>query len=320
MTTIALAGGPAEQMLTTAGFDRVLREQLESEIRVFPARSWYPSTVGHPCDRFLTWNWTRWEAKTRHSAELQAVFNEGREHQPSIYRRLEQLGFEIVRESDRPVQYRIGHTAISGRPDGRIIGWRGVRYRPPLVLEIKALAGYEYDRLHTVEDLRRSPRPFTQAYYSQGMLGCFLENVPSGVFVLKNKQSGMLKLLPFELDYGHVEWVLARLERLEPMVLGKQDPPPLPYTWQICGRCDFKDQCYPARSFGEGADVITDELFIEDLARREALKPGADEYRELHESILDRLKLLGTKSAIAGDFVIEGRQRLDGVVIFEIRR
>ena len=163
-----------EAALTAAGFEQVERETLESEIRIFPARAFYPSSIGHPCGRFIVWGFNRTEDKARHSPTLQAIFDEGRAHQPLIYARLEQMGFALVRESDRPVQYRprgAQGPVISGRPDGRIIGFRGTKYRPPWLLEAKSMSGYAWDHTHGVEDLRDSPNVWTRSYYAQGQLG-----------------------------------------------------------------------------------------------------------------------------------------------------
>jgi hypothetical protein len=297
----------AERALTAEGFTELVRAQLESEIEVFPARAFYPSSIGHPCDRALVWAFTRWQTKARHDVVLQAIFDEGRLHQPSVYRRLEAMGFEVVRESDRPVQYRVGRAVISGRPDGRIVAFRGVQYRPPAVLEAKSLSGYAWDQIGTSRDLLASESPWTRSYYAQGHMYALLENTPRILFVLKNKQTGMLKALPDELDYGYAESILQRVERLQPLIEEGRDPDPIPFSLPICGGCGWRDQCYPARSFGEGASVIEDPVLLDELARREILAEGKREYDQIDRAVKDRLKREGIKFALAGDFVIEGK-------------
>lgn len=300
----------AGQAVTSDGFAELLRKALESEIEIWPMRSFYPSLLGHPCDRYLVWRATRYAEQARHSPELQSIFDHGRAHQPLIYHRLEQLGFELVRESDRPKQWRPRGPygpVISGRPDGRIIAFCGTPYRPPRVLEAKSLSGYQWDRIETVDDLRHASSHWTRSYYAQGQLYCFLEDTPHGVFVLISKQTGMLKLIPFELDYAYVEELLQRTESLLPMIQQGVDPDPIPFDANVCGGCGFLKICYPPRSFGEGASVIEDPELVEQLERREQLRATAKEYEALDDAVKARLKRDGVKFSLIGPFLVEGK-------------
>jgi len=323
MTTTQLtltAQAEAEAILTPEGFAHRQRDVLEQQVKVFPARAFYPSSLGHPCDRFIVWNFTRWDTKAKHEATLQSIFDEGRFHQPDIYRRLEALGFELVRESDRPVQYHVGGGVISGRPDGRITGYRGIKYKPALVLEGKSMSDYQWQATKTVEDLREAESPWTRSYYAQGQLYCFNENLPRGVFVLKNKATGLLKLIPFELDYEYAEALLQRVERLHPMIVAKQDPDPIPFTKSVCGGCGFAKQCYPAKSFGEGAAYLDNPALIALLERRDQLAEGASEHGRVDKAAKEILKHEGIKFAVVGPFVVEGKEASDGSVRYTITR
>lgn len=299
----------AEQVLTPAGFTAALKLTLEAEIQIYPARAWYPSSIGHPCDRYLVWERTRWQEKQRHDWVLQSIFDEGRLHQPSIYARLEAMGFEVIRESDRPTQLKVGNAVISGRPDGRIRGYRGARFSPPRVLEAKTTQGHTFDRLDTIEDIRHAPEHYIRAYADQGYTYCALENLPQGVIVIKAKSTGLLKVIPFEQDFGRAEWLQQRVERLQGMVDQAVDPEPIPYDFDVCGRCAFLARCYPPKNFGEGATVIEDQAFVEALIAREELKTPHAAYEDIDKAVKTRLKREGVKSAIAGPFVIEGTER-----------
>ena len=308
----AAAAIDADRALSPDGFQELLRRHLETEIEVYPARAWYPSQLGHPCDRYLVWRWTKWQAQRKHDWILQAIFDEGRLHQPSVYSRLEQLGFDVIRESDRPTQYKIGGAVISGRLDGKIRGFRTERFNPPRVLEIKTTQGYQFDRLNSIDDLLAAEQHYIREYADQGYLYAFLENLPQGVIVLKNKATGVLKVIPFELDFGRAEELLQRVERLQPMVDKAADPPPIPYDSAICGRCPFLHLCYPPKEFGAGAGLIEDAALIEELVVRERLKPARDQYEDLDKGIKARLKRLGMKAgaqAMAGAFLIQASER-----------
>jgi hypothetical protein len=318
--TTATQISPAESLQPSV-FAALQDEILEHEIRINPSRAWYPSSLGHPCDRFQVWRFNRHEEQQRHGPELQSIFNEGKAHQPLIYARLRELGFRIVEESDRPAQYRYGAALISGRPDGRIVEFRGHRFSPARSLEVKSMSDYQWRSTNTLEDLRTSASVWTRCYYGQGHVGAFLDNLDGGVFVLKNKQTGMLKTIPFDLDYAHAEALCQKADRLTPMVQQGVDPDPITYDAKICGGCGFRRLCYPPKDFGAGAKVLTDDLMIEDLARRHELRPAAEEFEQLDASIKDRLKVYGAgELTIAGDFLIEGKVNRAGVTSYSIRK
>lgn len=313
----------AEAAITPEGFDRLARQYLEADIEVWPARAFYPSQVAHPCDRFIVWRFTKWKDQLLHGPELESIFREGRLHQPDIYHRLEEMGFQVVREQDRPTQYEIlnGRAVISGRPDGRIVAYRSTKYpKPGLVLEAKSMNGYQWDRIDTVADILHSDSHFTRSYYAQGQLYAFLEDATSGVFVLKSKATGMLKLLPFELDYDYAESILKRIERLQPMIERGVDPDPIPYDRGVCGGCGFRNRCYPARTFGDGVTYLDDPTLASKLTRREQLEAGAREFGRLDDDVKETLKHQGIASAICGDFMIDGKQAKDGSIRYWIRR
>lgn len=318
----------AAAAITQAGFSVLQETALEKQISIFPARSFYPSSLGHPCERFVVWKFLKWQQQTKHGTVLQSIFNEGRHHQPSIYQALETIGFELVRESDRPRQYKVGGAIISGRPDGKITAFRGEKYRPALILEAKSMSGYQWDQVETIEDLKQAKSHWTRSYYAQGQLYCFLEDVPFGVFVLKSKQTGMLKCLPYELDFAYAEGLLKRVERLQPMIEQGVDPDPIPYDAGVCGGCGFLGLCYPARDFGAGASMLDDPALIEELEAIEQLKPSSQEYERRWKALRARFKREGVTSAIAGPFHIEASERPVGEVripprvdtIYDVRR
>src|SRR4030067_2916519 len=109
------------------------------------------------------------------------------------------------------------------------------------------MSGSEWDRVESVEDLRHAGSHWTRSYYAQGQLYCFLEDAPFGVFVLKSKQTGILKWIPYELDYAYAEGLLQRVERLQPLVDAGVDPDPIAYDHGVCGGGGFRWQCSAAR-------------------------------------------------------------------------
>jgi hypothetical protein len=291
--------------LQPACFEGLQQAALTEQIRVYPARSFAPSQIGHPCDRFLTMRFTHWEHQRPHSWQLESIFREGDLHAPSIYQRLEGMGFEVVRESDRPIQYRVGDAVLSGRPDGRIVGFRGRRFETPKVLELKTMASYTWDKIVTADDLKAADAWYLRGYLDQIYCYEFLDDLPDGVIVTKNKQNGLLRIIPVPLDFERAEWLLKRAEIIHGFVQNNVLPEPIPYDDKVCGGCPFAHYCYPPRDMGTGLQVLDDQQLLDDLSERDRLKPAADEFAALDKSIKARLKRLGIFDAAAiGSYLI----------------
>ena len=280
-----------EYVITAEGFHSAYLDVLRSEIKTWPARSWTPSNLGHPCDRFLVWRWTRWNEGLKHDPIKQAIFREGNIHAPDVYQRLEKMGFGIQREGEKTTQWEPKKgVIISGRIDGKILSFRDVKYDPSIILEIKTTSPYTFDALNTIQDVREHRAFYVRGYYDQDQLYCVLENRPRGIMVFKNKQTGMLKAIPFEIDYDRGEWLIARAERLAPMVREKIDPPPIPFDDFICGDCTFKGLCYPPVVGGEGAKLIEDGELLEMLEERATVADKRARYEELDKAVKSKAK------------------------------
>jgi len=288
-------------VITSEAFETALKESFEKEIKVYPARNNWPSRAGHPCTRFLVWVRTRWGELQKHDAGLQSVFDEGRAHQPNIFDRLTKMGFEIV-ETDRPFEY----AGYSGRIDGKIKSFRGERFEKPIPIEVKTCSPWAFDSLHTEEDIIKSKHHYMRGYQHQLNLYMLMDNVEQGAYIFKNKVTGWLKLIPATLDWALADGLVKRSKEIDQMVAEHIDPPPIGYDDGICGRCGFLSNCYPPRDFGEGAELITDQTFLDTLARHQELKPLNAEYDSLDKFISKRVK--GRALVLAGDYVIEGTE------------
>lgn len=288
-------------MLTPAEFDAKLTDSFEKEIKVYPARSNWPSNAGHPCDRFLVWRRTRWQEQATHDAHLQSIFDEGREHQQKVIDRLTKMGFEVT-ETDRPFEY----AGFSGRIDGKFKGYNGERFDKPIPLEIKTCSPHVFDALTTEANIVTSRHHYIRGYRHQMTLYLLMDNAEDGAYVFKNKLTGWLKLIPAKLDWALADSLIQRFKGIDVLVAEKADPPPISYDDGICGRCGFLALCYPPRDFGEGAEMIVDQDFIDMLARHQELKPSASEYEAIDKAISGRVK--NHPLILAGDYVIEGKE------------
>lgn len=288
-------------MLTTDQFDAALRDSFQAEIKSYPAHNQWASRAGHPCDRFLVWVRTRWQEMTLHDAGLQAIFGEGHIHQPAVIHRLEKMGFEIT-ETDRPFQY----AGYSGRIDGKIKSYNGERLEKPIPIEIKSCSPHVFSKIDTEADIANAKEYYIRAYRAQLTLYMLMDDCEQGYYIFKSKTSGWLKLIPSTLDWTLADALVKRSQEIDRMVAAKIDPDPIPYADDVCGRCGFMQLCYPPKDFGEGAELITDQTFIDDLTEWERLKPLAAQYDALDKSIGKRVNK--HPLVMAGDFVIEGKE------------
>ena len=177
----------------------------------------------------------------------------------------------------------------------------------PIPFEAKTCAPYVFDKLTTEEDIIKAKQHYLRGYQHQLALYMLLDNSEEGYYIFKNKINGWLKLIPSKLDWALADALVKRSEEINQCVAEKIDPPPIAYDDSICGRCGFLGQCYPPKDFGEGADLITDEAFLEQLAEWERLKPLASQYTALDEAISKRVK--GRPLIMAGEYVIEGKEQ-----------
>ena len=288
-------------MLTPDVFEAALKESFGKEIKVYPARSHWASVAGHPCDRYLVWRWTRWEEQQVHDAGLQSVFSEGHTHHAAVVARLTTMGFEIT-ETDRPFQYG----GYSGKLDGKVKSYKGERWDPACPIEIKSCSPHVFAAINTEEDIATSKHHYIRSYRAQMNLYLLMDNVEHGAYVFKSKTSGWLKWISATLDWTLANMLLDRAKRLTDMVSSRTDPPPINYDDGICGRCGFLALCYPPKDFGEGAELIVDQEFIDQLTRYQELKPLSSEYEALDKTISARVK--NHPLILAGDYVIEGKE------------
>ena len=155
---------------------------------------------------------------------------------------------------------------------------------------------------------------YLRKYPAQMNMYLLLDNKDYGVFILKNKSTGMLKVLDVYLDYDYAESLLKKAERINHYV--DNDILPNHYSdASICDRCDFRHICLPdigGVEFMEGRIVnMLDER--QDLIELIDKSDIPDCQKRLKE-INDLLKKIfeGKDSVIAGSYFITGKWRHRG--------
>lgn len=178
-------------------------------------------------------------------------------------------------------------------------------------LEFKALEPNAWGKINSIGDMLNAKQPWLRKYPGQLLMYLWLEEQPTGIFVVKNKVTGRLKFLVMQRD----EWdhlaseLLDKCQRVNAYLKDGREPSVTGYEESVCGRCELRSVCLPGE-VGIGAIPIAEDSFLEALERREELKPLAEEFDNLSERIKSEAKRVAPDggSVVAGDFEVVVKQ------------
>lgn len=273
-------------------------EAKQSKIRQYPCHTNRASELGHPCLRYLVFNRTRWSEKVLHDVGLQFVFDLGNSIEDLVIRDLKDAGFQVI-EQQRSFEWP--RYQISGHIDGKIL-IDGVAYP----LEIKSVSPFIYESINSVSDMHKSKYLHVRKYPSQITLYLLMDSKERGVMLLKNKSTGRLKEIWFDLDYELGESLLQKAEAVNRHIAEGTIPEPIEWDDSICPECPFLHICTPER-IGKEIEVINDDGLLELLQRWDSLKPMAREFEEVDRILKEKLQ--GRNKILIGDFFIDGKWR-----------
>lgn len=288
----------AEKPASLAEICREIESDLyaydEARIKIFPAHTNRASEAGHECERYLVYSRLNWQDRQRHDVGLQRVFDEGNIQEAAVLQKLAAAGITVL-EQQRSFEWK--EFQLTGHVDGKI-KYGGIR-----PIEIKSFSPANFAAINTVQDMIRSKRGYMRKYPAQMQLYLLMDETPEGMFLLKNKTSGEIKLVPCELDYEYAEGILKKLENVNTHVAAGTYPDQCDYSLGLCEKCPFNHLCLPDQNF-DAAHFTADQDFIAALERREELKRAVAEYEELDEEIKASVKLI-EKDVIAGEFLLK---------------
>ena len=199
-----------------------------------------------------------------------------------------------VTEQQRPFEWEA--LQVRGKVDGRIpINGHSVP------LEVKSINQFGFEKINSVEDLRKSSSFWERGYYDQFQLYLFMSNEEVGIMLLKNKQTGQLKQLIIHIDYEHAEKIAKKLELVNKHVAEKTYPDRITDK-AVCGYCDFRHICLPDEA-SESINILDNQELIELLEQREALKESAGDYDKLDKQVKDNF----FKSQKDGQYLVGGK-------------
>ncbi len=279
-----------------------LLEHAKSKIKIWPQHVNRASSCGHPCERFLFYSRARWNERTLHDVNLQMIFDEGNIHEESVLKRLKESDIQVV-EQQRPFEWK--ELELTGHIDCGIV-LDGKSYPA----EIKSMSPFSFEKTNSIDDMKNSKYVYMRGYPSQMYMYLLMKEMEDGLFILKNKVNGRIRILDVPLDYEAADAIVKKLERVNAALKANKEP-----DWikdaGVCGECGFKHICLPTLQYGEGVAVGSEKLIqlIEEqeeleskLVEPKAIKKRLEEVKEL---IKDMTK--DKESIIAGNYLISGK-------------
>jgi len=269
-----------------------------AKIKNYPCHAVRASEIGHPCERYLVYSITNWIDKTPYKPELQFIFEGGNAIEDLAINDFVEAGYKVYRpEPDKAIAE--SRPTITGHIDIRVDFGYGKVYTG----EIKGLSKYDWDGLNCLDDFFKSKKVYIRKYPAQLMTYLYIKGEDKGFFYLKSIPAFQPKLIWIDLDYGYMESILQKTERIENHVKNKTLPPQID-DYSICENCGFLHLCLPEIK-RQAMEIIDDEELESMLKRWDELKPQAKEYDVLDKQLKESFR--GSERLMIGPYMITGK-------------
>lgn len=275
-----------------------VQKLYEGRIKLFPRRSNTASTLGHPCERELTYERTHFNDKMPHSAKTQAIFDLGNEIEKLAKRELMDAGFEII-EEQHAVDWK--KYQITGHIDAKI------NFKKKFIpLEIKSINHNDFGKIDSMEDLKllAQSRHWYHNWIAQIYLYCVMCNSKEGILYLKDKQTWQSKAILVKVDKNYVLDLIQKARNINKHVKKNTLPKRIKFNEKICGYCPFRHICLPDEII-EPLKIEQNHEIEEKLERFLVLKQYEHELEDLDAELLDYFK--GKPKTIVGNFLVQGQ-------------
>jgi len=294
------------EIVVTAYEEHKARERSRRSI----ATSNWPTVLAHPCEAYAVYNRiVPGDQRRKIGSDLAMIFSEGNDQARMVKRDLIDAGFEVSGEEE---QMSWPKFQISGRRD--LLVWKE-GFKEKVRVEVKSCSPWTFEAINSVTDLMETQKGWLAKWWKQVALYMVLQGVSTYWMLLKNKQSGKIKIIPFELTdtlLEAAEAMLKRAERVNHLIqIGAMPGDDLKIAdREHCTECEFFSTCLPNLAFGPGLSILTEEDAMELsllLDRRAELEGAATEYDEVDKEAKATIKVLnengGGKLFMAGEWI-----------------
>jgi hypothetical protein len=172
------------------------------------------------------------------------------------------------------------------------------------------MSPHTFDTVNSVEDMVNGKYVYLRGYPSQMYMYLLMKGLETGLFILKNKVNGKIKIIEVPLDFEAAEKILKKLERVNKALKEKKEPERIEDA-DICIDCAFKHICLPPLQFSGEVGVGSGEL-VRLLEEKERLEAETEPFKSVEhrlKAVTDEIKKLteGHESVIAGNFYLTGK-------------
>jgi len=273
-------------------------------------RSTTASSLGYRCERRLVYARTRPEMARPIGEELASIFEEGDMHELDVKKELIDLGYEPL-EGQRSF-YDKG-LEIGGKIDC-MLAISPEHRAERVTVEIKSCTG---PPPRTAEGLRNN-EGILGRYYAQMQSYLFLTGKPWGMFLFKDKITGLWYLVPVPLDYGYAEVLLQKAERVKAHMAAGTLPDRIADRSE-CSGCPFNDSiCLPAEAPIDPLLLVNDDELLAQIEELERIEGMAKRHKKLDAIVKERFKLTKGERFVVGDekgFLVSKKKHGKGVRI-----
>jgi hypothetical protein len=295
--------------------DQEYREHLESQIFVQRSKSNRASEIGHPCVRKLVLDRAIGDKRKPYEWTLQSIFNEGRLHEVDVKRTLSALGYDVIRAEQ---SFDDRATDITGHIDGAIeIDGTTV------AIEIKSMSQFIHDKIDIAEDMMNGPlwvrKYIPQLNQYMHFTQTWPKPITKGLFVLKNKQTGLLKFVWVDYDPDMAADCAAKANEVNRWIdqgfgratlediaskTGDELPPECEDS-EWCVNCPYRGWgCFPTCGADGRLQMVEDDELEALLAERGDLEESSKRYKVVDAAIKDHMKASKAEVLAVGEWTI----------------
>lgn len=271
---------------------------FEDERSRWPCHSNRASQLGTPCVRQLVYYRLEWEKAQMPRLDLIKTFNEGRDQEQIIKRRLEKAGYKILRSENAMVDSLLKKYQITGHQDFFI----QKENESPILVEFKSSSPNIFPQVNCMDDWDQYS--WGQKYKAQMQIYMFGNEVEKAWMILKNKSNGQIKILEEILDLDYVEKLLRKAEFINQCVESKKLPE-RNQNEKNCKDCPFNHLCMPP-ILNEGVEELDDKELEELLNIRNENEIPAKDFKKADKRIKEIMKTYkGTSYLVGEEWLIE---------------
>jgi hypothetical protein len=201
----------------------------------------------------------------------------------------------------------LGDHNISGVPDFVLCIQGERRNTPVCIVDLKTCSMNAFTTYTTLDAMKR--HTWSSLYPAQVQLYNFADNYPVGalLFVSKNNPFHDWRFIEVPVDFGYIENILKKCERVNQAVVDKAVPKKLNQPFW-CKGCHFESFCLPELEVtGQGVLINESEEIESIVSRIMDLKPLKKEHDDLLASI--KGKLVKGRDVITKSAIIQWRKQ-----------